>query len=150
MSWLIEKLVGFYHSARTILFEGWDRMPSGDRAVFAIAAIVELFALVFTSGIMYQGAVFALSMMISLGLLIVMIPPLLRFLVRWRVAIDFTVTISLLVLGFLSGSVLLATSLMFFGLCLSSGLRLGKACEHLIPAGKFSFKELKNSLTPKD
>lgn len=136
----METISAILSEVYAILVEGWTNLTGNDRAVLVIASCVELFALIFCSGIIFDGAVFALSMMISLTLLVITVPSLLRFLANHRVAIDVIVTSFLLVFGFLTGSVTLATSLMFFGLCLSAGLRLAKVVEHRIPESTWDWK----------
>ena len=142
MATVIDAIVSVLRKAFEVLQEGWKNLTSNDKAVLVIASAVELFALLFCGGIIFEGAVFALSMMVSLALLIVTVPPVLKFLAKYRVAVDITVTAFLLVFGFITGSVTLATSLMFFGLCLSAGLRLAKAVDHMIPETNVNLRSI--------
>jgi hypothetical protein len=101
--------------------------------VLTVALGVEVFGLLFTSGIIYSGAVFALAMMISIGVLGFTIPPALLQLARWYKGVDVFMTIAALVVGFFLGPTM-AVSLVFFGLCLSGSLRVLKAIEPDIKA----------------
>ncbi len=134
MGTIIEGIVVMIRKVIAVVREGWARLTDTDRIVTVVALSVVGFSLVFTGGLLYTGAVFAISMVVSLGLLSVMVPPLLRWLARYRVVVDFITTIGTLVLGFLSGSVTLVVSLGMFGLCMTAGLRIAKAAEHLLSA----------------
>ena len=126
MGWLLEHVVDFGRNTWTVIRLGWTQLDERSRWVVAIATGVELFALVFTSSLLYSGAVFAVAMTISLGLLCYSIPPILRFLSGHYLLIDLFMVVSTLFIGFFLGPTM-AVSLMFFGLCLSAGLRICRA-----------------------
>lgn len=111
---------------------GWARLTGTDRTVTAIAGGLVVGGLLM-GGIMAQGAAFALSMCISLGLLSIMVPPLLRTMIKHRVAVDYILALGALTVGFTSGAATVAIGLTFFGLCVTAGLRIGKAAEHMLP-----------------
>jgi len=134
MGTIIDGLIVFIRKVIQVGREGWAKLTGTDRIVTVVAASVVGFSLVFTGGLLYSGAVFAVSMMVSLGLLAVMVPPLLKWLARYRVVVDFITAIGTLVLGFLSGSATLVVGLVLFGLCMTAGLRIAKGAEHLLPA----------------
>ncbi len=133
MGTIVEGFVVFVRKIIEVIREGWAKLTGTDRIVTVVALGVVGFSLVFTGGLLYTGAVFAVSMMVSLGLLAVMVPPLLRWLAKYRVVVDFCTAIGTLVLGFLSGSATLVVGLVLFGLCMTAGLRIAKGAEHLLP-----------------
>ena len=133
MGTIVEGLIVFVRKIIQVVREGWAKLSGTDRLVTCVALGVVSFSVIFTGGLLYSGALFALFMCISLGMLSVMVPPLLRWLARYRVVMDFAITLGTLLLGFLSGSVTLVIGLAMFGLCCTAGLRIAKGAEHLLP-----------------
>ena len=139
MGALLGKLIQFFRSTVSVAREGWAHLNETDRGVFAVATGVIMFGLLFSSGLMYAGATFAVSMLISLGLLCYTVPSILHVMIHHRVGVDVCVTLATLIGGFMSGSATITVAMMFFGLAVSAGLRLGKAVEDKIPQGAGSF-----------
>lgn len=123
MDSFVEKAKSWLTRAKDAFLQAWDRMTEEDRTVFIIAGACEVVGLLI-GGIIGAGAIFALTMMLSLGLLLYSFPKACRFVAKYRYIIDAVVTIWLLFVGFLTGSVTLVVGLMFFGLCLSAYLRV--------------------------
>lgn len=126
MGTMLERVWGFCQELWIACKAGWSRLDSKSRVVLVVAGGIELFSLIFTTGIMFNGAVFALAMTISLGLLCYSIPPILRFLADHYLSVDFLMVCATLLVGFFMGPTM-AVSLMFFGLTLSAALRMAHA-----------------------
>lgn len=122
------------------IVDGWSRLSDNDRIVGTIAGGLVLGGLLMP-GILGAGAAFAVSMVVSLGLLVLMVPPIAKALIKYRVIADWSIAFFALWAGFVSGSATLAVGMTFFGLCITTLLRVGKAVEDLIP-GTFDWGQI--------
>jgi hypothetical protein len=117
-----EKVRDFFMQTKSDFEKAWANMDSTDHTIFLTAVIV-IFLGFMAGGIITEGAVFAVSMMLVIVQMLVQFTGVLRFLALHRKWVDLFIGGWLLIVGFLTGSVTFAVGMVFLGLCVSAFLR---------------------------